>query len=240
MNKYLSFGGGVNSVALHLLLLEQGEDFESVFVNHGTDWPETYQYVAMFQWWLKAHGHKPIMVLRPMVGGFSVLYDYLWYYKMIPSTKWRFCTDKFKVRVLLSYFSKPCFSMIGIDYSEAHRAKMSVNDGVENRWPLIEEEINREQCKEIIRSHGLPVPAKSGCYICPYQRKSQWVHLRKTNPCLFRKAVDLENRQNEYRASRGKRPLTISQRRITLEAIVDENQLPIFKEDEYPPCQCGL
>ena len=46
MKEYLSFGGGVNSTALMLLLLDEGIEFESVFVNHGGDYPETYEYVT--------------------------------------------------------------------------------------------------------------------------------------------------------------------------------------------------
>lgn len=49
MKKYLSFGGGVNSVAMMLMLLDQKDDFEAIFVDHGTDWPETYEYFEMFQ-----------------------------------------------------------------------------------------------------------------------------------------------------------------------------------------------
>lgn len=45
---YLSFGGGVNSTALYLHLLELGQEFEAVYVDHGTDYPETAEYVAYF------------------------------------------------------------------------------------------------------------------------------------------------------------------------------------------------
>ena len=45
MKQYISFGGGVNSTALLLLLTDRGEEFETVFVNHGGDYPETYEYV---------------------------------------------------------------------------------------------------------------------------------------------------------------------------------------------------
>ena len=45
--RYLSFGGGVNSTALMLWLLDQGIDFEAVYADHGCDWPETRAYVAM-------------------------------------------------------------------------------------------------------------------------------------------------------------------------------------------------
>jgi len=42
MKEYLSFGAGVNSVALYLLLQEKGIDFEAIFVNHETDLPEDF------------------------------------------------------------------------------------------------------------------------------------------------------------------------------------------------------
>jgi len=41
MRKYLSHGVGVNSTALMLLLEDEGVEFESVFVDHGGDYPET-------------------------------------------------------------------------------------------------------------------------------------------------------------------------------------------------------
>ena len=44
---YLSFGGGVNSVALMLWLIDHGIEFEAVFSNHGGDYPETYDYLDM-------------------------------------------------------------------------------------------------------------------------------------------------------------------------------------------------
>jgi len=41
---YLSFGGGVNSVAMLLMLLDTKEyEFEAVFVDTGCEYPETYE-----------------------------------------------------------------------------------------------------------------------------------------------------------------------------------------------------
>jgi len=39
MKKYLSYGGGVDSTAMMLMLLDQGEEFEAIFVDHETDYP---------------------------------------------------------------------------------------------------------------------------------------------------------------------------------------------------------
>jgi len=238
MKNYLSFGGGVNSVALHLLLLDQGTDFESVFAHHGTDWPETYDYLAGFQWWLKANGHRPITILFPS-GKFRSVIDKCEAYRMVPTMRQRWCTVEYKIKIIEKHVKAPCFQLLGIDAGEAHRAKIGVNNGIENRWPLIEHDIDRDGCKEIIKQHGLPVPVRSGCYICPMQRKSQWKELRQKHPCLFARAVALEQSNMEYSIEKGKKPFTLSSSKKTLPVIVNENQKVLFEEMEYPPCHCG-
>ena len=241
MKNYLSFGGGVNSVALYLYLADQGIDFEAVFVNHYTDWPETYDYVAGFQWWLKREGLRPITVLHPFVQGSYSLYDYCWKYEMVPSFMRRWCTLKFKIKPLMQYFKPPAYSMLGIDAGEAHRAKIVSEKGIENRYPLVEAGISRDGCKEIIRAHGLPVPQKSGCFICPYQRQGQWKRLRAKHPDLFCRAEQLEKRNMNYRISLGKTPLFLCMYpKAKLRDVVNEKQRTLWAQDEYQPCHCGL
>ncbi len=231
MKNYLSFGGGVNSVAMYLLLLDQGVEFEAVFVDHGTDWPETYEYVEMFT------KKYPVTILAPKEGN---LYEYAWDHKMVPATWPRWCTRQFKLSVLFKYYETPCFQMIGIDAGEAKRARISIEKGVENRYPLIEANIDRDGCKKLIKKHGLPIPNKSGCYICPFQTVRQWKELRMKHPDLFCKAEQIESRNMDYRVSKGKKPMYLSPRRASLRAIVDEDQGQIFEIDEYPPCNCML
>jgi len=240
MKKYLSFGGGVNSVAMMLMLLDQNEEFEAIFVDHGTDWPETYEYFEMFQGWLKDQGHSLIKVLKPDVQGFDNLYDYYFSKKKIPSIMKRDCTDKFKLRPVYKYVEKPCFMLLGIDYGESHRARINTKNGVENRYPLIEYEINRDGCKEIIIKSGLPVPMKSGCFTCPFQRAGQWKELRTVHPDLFCKAQTLEKAVMDDRIKNGKKPFTLNNRGKKLKSIVEEDQMNLFEQDDYPPCQCGL
>ena len=111
--------------------------------------------------------------------------------------------------------------------------------GIENRWPLIERDIDRANCKKIIIRHGLPLPQKSGCFICPFQRKAQWIELRRIRPELFCKAEQLEKRNMEYRKSKGKTPLYLSASKKPLRVIVNEAQ-GVLWEELKPPCQCGL
>ena len=231
MRNYLSFGGGVNSVAMMLLLLDEGVEFEAVYVDHGGDWPETREYITMLQ------KNYPITILKPNVAGFDDLYNYLWHYKTQASRLHRWCTDKFKVTPMLKYYETPAFVMLGIDYGEQHRARLG-SKGFENRYPLIEREITRKRCVQIIKEHGLSVPIKSGCYFCPFQRVDQLRKLRKNHPELFCKLVNLEQSANDRRI--GKNLLPHYPWRKPVKEIVNEPDTFLFEELSYPPCQCGL
>ena len=214
-----------------LLLYDEEQKFESIYVDHGCDWPETRKYVRMI---IEKY---PITILKPNVEGYDNLYSYSDHYKMIPSRKKRWCTDKFKVRIINQYVKKPCFSLIGFSTDEVHRAKMQYEDGIENRFPLIERDINREKCKEIIKAHGLSIPIKSGCWFCPFQRVGQWKKLRQQHPDLYCKAKALEDQEIEARRKIGKGPLYLQKK--PLDKVVRESQGMLF-EDMKPSCYCGL
>jgi len=136
--------------------------------------------------------------------------------------------------------STVCFVLIGFDYGERKRAKIYADKGQEFRYPLIEAEIDRQGCKEIITRHGLPVPMKSGCYICPFQRVGQLRELRRKHPDLFCKLEQLEDRNNAERIRLGKKPYYSFKKPVREVAEKGIDQRQIFEQDEYPPCQCEL
>lgn len=237
MKNYLSMGFGVNSVALYLLMQDLEMEFEAVFVDHGGDWPETYEYAKYFI----ASG-RPVTILKPNVEGYDSLYDYSIAKRIMPSRIKRWCTDKFKVKVLLKNIQTPCFQHIGIDAGESRRAKIATSKGVENRYLLIEHGIDRDGCKRLITDHGLDVPRKSGCFFCPFQRKAQWQSLRKANNGLWCKAVEIETVTNKGRDLRGKKHIFLYQKDRPLPSLINDKQsaLPGMEGIGYPPCQCGL
>lgn len=233
MKTYLSYGVGVNSTAMLILLANEGEEFESIYVDHGCDWPETRDYVKMIS------QKYPITILKPNVEGFDNLYEYCWYHRMVPLFSRRFCTSKFKVRVIQKYVETPCFQYIGFAADEAHRAKTTAFKGSENRFPLIERGIDRKGCVEIIKNAALSVPIKSGCYFCIFQRVGEWRKLRREHPDLFCKAQQLEQRNVEYRLSQGKQPYYLAGPK-PLTDVVNEKQGWLFDEMGYAPCNCIL
>ena len=56
MSEMISFGGGVNSVAMTIMLVEDGWRGPIVFSDTGGEWPETYCYLRTFGAWLKEYG----------------------------------------------------------------------------------------------------------------------------------------------------------------------------------------
>ena len=240
MKNYLSFGGGVNSVALYLLMEQLGMEFEAIFVDHGGDYPETYEYIDYFI----ATG-RPVTVLRPECFRkkqgriYNDIYKYCWEMEMVPSMMARWCTKDFKVVPVNRYIKKPCWMHLGIDAGEQKRARINSTKGVESRWLLIEHDIDRDGCKKLIADAGLKVPPKSGCFFCPFQRISQWRKLRMKHPELFCKAQKLEARAMAARARKGKTPFSLRNDGRTLDKII--NTAPnLWPEMDYPPCQCGL
>lgn len=236
MRNYLSFGGGVNSVALYLLLMEQGLEpgnaetgFEAVYVWM-PDWPETHEYLMMMEF--KGYPVTVLMAINTprMAKKYNYnLYQYCLNYKMMPGFR-RWCTVRYKIDTLRHYFKRPAFDMVGISTDEIKRAKIGTDNNVEKRFPLIEAELDRDDCLAIINRHNMPQPIKSGCFFCPYQRRSQWQELRRRHPELYCKAVALEKLTG--------RNLPLSN--IPLEQIVNESNQFLFEEMSYPPCECGL
>ena len=84
---------------------------------------------------------------------------------------------------------------MGIGADEKHRAKARY--AKDTYYPLIEHEIDRDKCLELAKQAGLPEPQKTGCWMCPYQRKAQWLNLYVKHKDLFDKAQELEDTARE-------------------------------------------
>ena len=227
MKNNLSSGMGINSVAADIIC-----DFdETIFIDTGCEYPETYEYLNEY---LKKHS---VTVIKPDYGN---LYEYCWEYRMVPATWPRWCTVHFKIKPFEKHVDKPSFKSLAFSMDESHRAKVSIEKDIEHRFPLIEHEVTRQGCKDIIQEAGLPLPHRSKCYICPFQTIGEWKELRMNHPDLFTKAFKLEERNREYSMSKGKKPMYLYGNARSLRSVVEEDQIRVFKQDEYPPCECML
>jgi hypothetical protein len=227
LKNYLSFGAGVNSVAA--LLVESFD--EVIFCDTGCEFPETYEYLNILI------AKYPITVVMPDWGN---LYNYCWDRHMVPVVWPRWCTVHFKIEPFEKNTEVPAFRNLAFATDESKRARLSMNKNYENRFPLLEHDMSRQDCIRVIKEAGLPIPHRSKCYFCPFQTIAEWKELRMNHPDLFCKAEKLEARNREYRISKGKKPLYLYGNARSLKSVVDERQTKLFAEDLYPPCECML
>ena len=210
MNRYVSYGGGVNSTALSILLLtnpkyaDVREGLRFIMADTGDEYPETTAFVKNhFEPWLESKGYKLEWVRREEDGLFQSLYEYCFARSIIPSRMSRWCTDKFKIRPIVKYLGEqgmlPTIQYLGIHSGEMdRRMRTSGRDDIENQFPLCYDDIDQQDCLDIIAREGLPIPVKSGCFYCPHSNKNAILDLEENHPELFDRAVRLESNNSAF------------------------------------------
>lgn len=196
----LSFGAGVNTVALMLLLVrEQLKLDEVIFADTGGEVPETYESVELARNYLAEH-EIPFTVVAGRPGG-TDLYGTAERRRVIPSAQWRWSTRDFKVRPIYKHYrslNTHVNQYIGIAFDEIHRMRDSRVPYVTNLYPLVDRRLTRQDCIDIIRSEGFPVPVKSGCFFCPFNSTDRWRWLLNKHPDLFERAIALEENSKHF------------------------------------------
>jgi len=86
---------------------------------------------------------------------------------------------------------------IGISTDEIARIKPSRDSWVENRWPLVEKRINRQECLKWLEDNGYPTAPRSACIYCPFHDDKEWLHIKTTDPKGFQKAVTFERQYQD-------------------------------------------
>jgi hypothetical protein len=164
MNKIISFGGGVNSIAMTIMLYKRGEIYPCVFADTMAEHPETYCYMDYFEREFMSKYHQKIVRISPVdtpeyywdAQKNISLENYFINKKTCPMTLQKFCSFNFKRHPLCEYAPKP--HVIGFALDEKHRANR------DEIYPLITGGVTRQGCIDIIKKEGLKIPRKSGCF----------------------------------------------------------------------------
>lgn len=231
MKATLSFGAGVQTTAL-LVLIANGEwprPDAILFADTGNEKPATYDYLARQIAPFAAYHGLDIKVLGTewRTRHYAAdLYDYCMAHRMLPGTWVRWCTDRYKVRPILSYLKRemgatkaaPVESWIGISTDEKHRAIRASVGGIQvKRYPLIELGLSRSDCEVIIREAELPVPPKSGCWFCPFQKQSIWHRMKREEREHFDAALVMESNARGKDGSSKYLPMFGSLQRVAMQ-----------------------
>jgi len=201
--KYLSFGAGVQTTTI-LFMYPQIKFDEVIFADTGAESPETYEYLEKYSIpFMQENGIK-FTVVKGNEKGIDNLEEYCLYYKIIPSMRVRWCNYKFKTKPIEKYILTkpknefPIVGILGISSDESHRIKTSKYNWLSYEYPLIKLKMTREDCKRFIEKKGYPIPPKSGCFFCPFQRKKEWEELYLKHPDLYERAIRLEENSQQF------------------------------------------
>lgn len=228
---FVSFGAGVNTVAL-AVLIESGEieelkkykNAEYVFADTHAEHPRTYEYLNdVFKPWLAKKGKTLHVVSKGDLINDCVSK------RWIPMIRYRICTVQYKIRPIRRFLKnknvKHAIALLGITIDEYQRMKDSDVKWIENKYPLVDLEITRKDCYEIIKKEGLPIPKKSGCYCCPFQPIAEFYRLKRSHPALFERVLEMEEN------ARAKNP-KLTLKKTPLKSIKEQLSIDVFLQDE--------
>jgi len=208
----LSFGGGVQSTAM-LLMVHEGilpKPDVVMFADTGSELPETLEHIEKNAIpFVEKILEIPFIICRSHRAPLHKDYMRL---KALPMIGIRSCTGNFKIDPQRREIRKivgngrgkllaQCW--MGITTDEAKR-KPKTKDPREPKWiektyPLLDlVPTSREECERINANHNWDV-IKSGCWCCPYSGSAHWKNLRDQHPDLFAIALEMERIKNEHR-----------------------------------------
>ena len=215
----LCYGGGVDSTSILCGWLEKGLQESSpidviMFADTGGERPETYEYIQNLNPWLKDNGFPEITVVRKG-GRQETLEEHCLRTETLPALAYgrRGCSHKFKIEPQETYLNHHPMAravwkkkygvpitdkvtkLLGLEFNETRRwsnAKLE-DERYVYRFPLVEWEWVREDCKAAILRAGLTIPGKSSCFFCPASTKSEILELKQVHPDLFERAIKMED-----------------------------------------------
>jgi len=243
MKQILSYGGGIQSVAMCVLVCQRKlpRPDHIVFADTGREVASTHLYRDMVMLpYLRTHG------LRVEIAPHSLSSVDLYAHNgdlLLPAhtrtgTLSSFCSGEWKRNVVQRYLrqeygytARHIVMWIGFSYDELRRIK-----GHDGRiYPLAALVLRRADCVRIVQSAGLPVPRKSRCWCCPHQDTGEWAEL-SDEECEQAIAIDdaihredIANGNTGVYLHRSRKPLR--------DALLANNDTP----GEQPrPCQSGM
>lgn len=253
----VSYGGGPNSTSELIGMYQRETPVDLIlFADTGGERPETYEYIQTFSQWLKNHGMPEITILEyhRADGSRMTLEDECLRDKILPSIAYGFkrCSLKHKIGVQDKFCNnyEPCreawsrgekiIKHIGYDAGEENRMENAAKHDEQDKkylksYDLIEWGWTREDCEEVIKKEGLPLPGKSSCFFCPSMKKQEIRELYLKHRDLYDRAIAIEKNAKEWLTT-----IKGLGRAWSWEAYINARaeQVSFFNDMVGVPCNC--
>jgi len=246
--EYLSYGGGTPSLALIILNVQgkikpiTGRDKvdKIIFADTGWERTDTMNQIGTIREYCQKNGFDFEIVYSEYGSLETYLYRNLTknenkgflpipYHSKDKGIGQRQCTNQFKIRPIHQYLRKTYGSPIsriaqlGIHFGEWQRVKDPKAKRDVNRFPLVDLQLNRADCINIVKEAGLPTPPKSACVGCPYLPVTRFLELNEEHPDDFERAEKIDtlmNPQGKYLSSQ-KIPLASLKNQMSFTDMTD-------------------
>lgn len=211
--KVISLGWGVQSWTIAAMVALDELEPVDVALHSDTTWERqaTYEFARQWTPWLEEHGVKVIEVTDESTNILANKRDIFIPARTVSKTGKpagmlsRQCTERWKIRPIRRWLRSQGVNnnvemWLGITVDEIERAKASQVKWIENKFPLLDIDMTRQDCINWLQSNGLPVPPKSSCVFCPYHRRALWAEMKKEDGPDWKTAVEVDE------TNRNKRP----------------------------------
>ena len=260
----ISLGAGVQSSTMALMANEgliTPMPTCAIFADTQNEPKYIYEYLDYLKGILKYPVHTVTKgnikedMLKPTTGGYT--FPTAPFYTLKNGKKgmvMRQCTNDYKIQVIrkkirellglkrYQHVKKDMFveQWIGISKDEIMRKKDARDKFITNRWPLLEEEMSRQDCIDWMKGHEYKMPEKRACNMCPFHDDKYWAKLKKNHPEEFADAVDTDvkvrnlgrDKEAELFIHKTCKPLS------EVEFDTEEDQLDMF--DNVCEGMCGV
>lgn len=214
---FFSFGGGVQSTAIALLLINKPEIFTDkglsipktiIFADTGAEPQKVYDHVKKIGDMLsKADFNFQIVKNERAFTDVNSTQLVPWFTRSDNGVGMlrRQCTSEWKIKPIEKYMrqylgkekgqripAKTAKIWIGISCDESRRMRINQTQWIENVYPLISIGYNRVDCQVYNYQTLEELAPKSACYFCPYTHRQEWERRRIEEPELFQKAVEID------------------------------------------------
>jgi hypothetical protein len=257
----VSYGGGTNSTAMLVGLLERGERPDAiVFADTGGEKPHTYTHILSVNEWCLRVGFPQVVTVKgsqPQQVADGSLHAECLRLGVLPSKAYGFgsCSMKWKIDPQRKYDKEFAAAnglelsdltrLVGFDADEPSRVERAIAHAhrtpTKQRFPLVEWDWGRDECVEAIARAGLPQPGKSACFFCPSSKIPEILALRHDYPELLDVALEMERKAL---AGEGNAPALRGRglgRTFAWAAVIasDKAQGRLFSDAGAPEVDCG-
>jgi hypothetical protein len=207
MKTFISFSGGIESRTMAILF---GNKADALFADTGSEHKILYQQLDDVEKKIRLFHNNNFKIIRVRNVDYDSLEAYIRQRKFFPGFGNRFCTHLFKIApiddYLMQFKDEGVELMIGLNVDELDYriGNYGLLPFVRYSYPLIENNINRKMCIDILHSAKIfpNFPAymkRGGCKFCYFKSKAEYHAMAILNEQEYDEVANLESEIQDKR-----------------------------------------